>query len=1045
MAIEGYDTVNNRVRIRFVEQGLWQFDSKWNSRVVGDDPAEQRLLGQNFGSTKAQEIKDKWLYVFYTPGSTKFDGINSVAQAKRARLRLTTMGQHMASYGRATTPPERTKEQAKHVYAEVYFDRGGAAWVQPLTDSEATKKTRVDRPQANAVVPQFRDNLVDLPMVIDGQPVRYYFLLSSVRLGPHALSEATSAGGADGLTIWRLPHFVPPTQDFGGYARVSQDIGRRLEECAGPTSGILKSLSNYTSGSIERQYLRRVCTVQVVDPYHMAGDINTHAVEGPLQRYAMALLKMQAGQNPVAEGPKFVSPDYVEPRHPFWTKIEDRHFKETSYKGSFEDLYFIASVLRGIDAKTSLHVPGRSGRGSGSGKVDIDWDEKAAGQVLSFVEHGLPSMQNAIETGAKYLAHWLASPAHRLIDIAATFDTTATTPAQVSGAKRVGTNQTPHTNTADPLAASDRAYGLQHWYNSTTHLSSTRFGTAHLLHLFTSDDDEAVGHTPLLRLIKHAAPLDKDTGLADAFVLVRDYIPDLTLRAAFFSHAKNPDDAGMTKKQADAFRDMAARTMFLSSTPVLDKVDPSLTDRWKSLGPYAKMGFFLADPPDSAKDIWAAKIPVLVKNPHFAAVSAYASKHTTPLIKETRSRLPKVKVAFAFAGAIFSAAETAGSWKRATGTEKAIAVGGMVNDVAGVVDAVMALYKIDDVLSLAAKQSKAGSAFLSAGRAAIGRALCRSFIGFIGGVWQIFTGVRGMIEAYKKGDASVVIAQGLTVIAGVLTVAAVFVETGVLLLVGVVLGIIAAFLCVFTADSDFQVFAGHCYFAPKGSTPNKRSFLPADPVGGAKHWGGRHPGGTDSWPVTHQRLALENLVSRFAIDSVIAGKTRVVRQEWTGNVGHDIEAIRVESIVWTLRYSPLLSGAVYDIEINHPGSASPLWSFRFHPGKSGASRFITTGNRPDANISGTIDGGALVVRLGKFKKPQLVDFDSDGKNLVSCVTMTQTGGGRDFKLKLDHTMIERAPWRISLNNKPSGPAKDFENVMMPSLPGSSADGATKPE
>lgn len=162
-------------------------------------------------------------------------------------------------------------------------------------------------------------------------------------------------------------------------------------------------------------------------------------------------------------------------------------------------------------------------------------------------------------------------------------------------------------------------------------------------------------------------------------------------------------------------------------------------------------------------------------------------------------------------------------------------------------------------------------------------------VGAVAGAYNVAKyGYKGL-EAIGDGDMSVAIGAGVAVLGGVLTISSALgfgvagsaltlglgmSATGVATVAGILV-IIGALTIALTADSEWEFFAKHCYFA-EGSRRNKRPMSK-----GASHWmgqvedeGSRGESGavpdlveTIPWNVRSQRLALERLLSRFSISS----------------------------------------------------------------------------------------------------------------------------------------------------------------------------------
>ncbi len=150
-------------------------------------------------------------------------------------------------------------------------------------------------------------------------------------------------------------------------------------------------------------------------------------------------------------------------------------------------------------------------------------------------------------------------------------------------------------------------------------------------------------------------------------------------------------------------------------------------------------------------------------------------------------------------------------------------------------------------------------------------------LGVIGGAYNVVKyGAKG-IDAFRMEDYSVMMGASLAVMGGVLGVVSAMGMTAAGLTasgVGVVGGILVAagaLIIYYTADSEWEYFAEHCYFAKDPGNRNTRSAGK-----GEDHWLGRmsQPSGgilsDGKWSVRAQREALVRLLSRYSI-STIAG------------------------------------------------------------------------------------------------------------------------------------------------------------------------------
>lgn len=164
-----------------------------------------------------------------------------------------------------------------------------------------------------------------------------------------------------------------------------------------------------------------------------------------------------------------------------------------------------------------------------------------------------------------------------------------------------------------------------------------------------------------------------------------------------------------------------------------------------------------------------------------------------------------------------------------------------------------------------------------------------AFVGAVAGAYNVAKyGYQGL-EAIGTGDMSVAFGAGIAVLGGALTITSAlgFGIAGTALTVGVgmsasgvatvagILVIIGALVIAFTADSEWEFYAKHCYFS-KESRRNKRPMSK-----GSDHWmgevessGTRGESGavpdlveTIGWNVRSQRLALERLLARFSVSS----------------------------------------------------------------------------------------------------------------------------------------------------------------------------------
>ncbi len=352
------DRINNFADLWFAEQEVFRAGKSPKVLPVDADPEWSQQVKELYQAPPP--VKRKWGYVFWSEGDTyQFTKDSPRAKSQWGR-------QHMAVRRKDGEPPLETGEKPEHVWRELIFDDTGKFnWIDlgrgpSGGGSELWKQPHWDRPEVDAATVA----TMRVPLFVDkdeSRPVRYYFFLSPVRLGPKALQAALK--DADALSVW-IPHDrsnkAPTPETFVEF------VGRKLVPGYAP----------------------------VADPYAMADQMCLF-LQGMLRRHAEM-------QDALAHGS---SKDFYFP-------YAKKDAFGSAYRGTPFDAYFIAKTLKA--AKSTIK----------DGDVkNMAWDEKSANMVIYWVERYLREHQRTVDTEALWLVNWLQSPAHRIVDIAISEDT----------------------------------------------------------------------------------------------------------------------------------------------------------------------------------------------------------------------------------------------------------------------------------------------------------------------------------------------------------------------------------------------------------------------------------------------------------------------------------------------------------------------------------------------------------------------------------------------------------------------------------------------
>lgn len=806
--------------------------------------------------TNRQDISGKWLYVFWSRGrSYKYRYPDWLV----SRVDDLTAGQYWSARpGHREINPKPTNERAQKVWLEIWFDGDGNLYPLDISKKDRWKKGRHERPHPMDAVlgkgkmppKSYKCKTVTLPLKRGGKEVRYFFLLSSIRLGKNALEACLKRGNADGMSIWTRRTFrasgkrVLPGKVMGPSAEMLEEF--YMARKAKPTTEETKQKS--------KEY-RALCDIGVVDPYHFAEEINHHHYMQTLAGY-QALLADLREANPWVEG------------------IHKRYLEEKWNRGSLDDLYFIAKALKALRYKA---------------RKKFDWDEKNATRVIRFVEKTLQGMRNAVEGTATMLCNWLDGPAHKLIDLAAV-------------------DEDLDKDTA--LGPSDRAYALEHWYNVTSLLGISSRGATFLASKgvrASSNPVQALLVDYLKKRVKKGKLHPKrDRITYDTVVVGREVALDLVLRWIMLDLPKGSGGkkaVELVAQKSKELRDVINASGFFEH----DFVPAPKGKGGPSMQKYLDWSIFMVEQPIKVAKGWpnaVMKIRDITKFTRPAASLVKRNRYLIHVVKLSEWRgenapslwnvyaqkgVPWAKLFGAYVNLLFAGAETVKTFSdSSSGAGKRVrsvidlAVGGGT-----LFDAIMEINGVDKAV-----WKKLGEASTKKALTLARLGVALSVIAIISAIWVVWTNIETASNAWDTHDTSVVLGASIAVTGGVMLalhgigflcswevgLAGLLASPGANIVFGLVI-FVGVLIVVLTVDEEFENFVKSSFFAKGEDDQNILGF------GDRGHWAGCEPGLKDSWmvpsfqwkskksyrtwnwPVLHQREALTRLLARFKFNT----------------------------------------------------------------------------------------------------------------------------------------------------------------------------------
>jgi len=446
-----------------VEVQFYEHVPLWNVRY---DAQRNEELRPGFTIIKTEAIRDKYVYIFASVGSLEYGIDSSKEDLWRARTSAAAGYQHAAPLEPNGKRPAPSKAPApEQAELEVYIDHKGLLW--PISIAKTLDKPRHQRPHPKwgTKVPETATDLerreaklasqnivgmewLKLSLESGGKPKRYYFFLSPFRLGPAGIKAAWKDIGTDALSLW-------------------------IDEKESKAKNKLLALDP------KRFQAHGQDRVGLVDPYRFARLISAHLVEKSLDGYLRFLTDFRA-----ADG-SAVNPD---------------HFKSGKNEGTIQDLYFIASVLEGVQ-----HI---------DEDVPEFLDHTRLEEVIGGYGWQLELRASTCEMAVRYLANWMLGPAHQVLDVSSVEDLN---------------------EDADPFSADDKAGCLAHWYLRVQYLGNTLTGTYFLTTVSSPPTDSL--KNPLRDVFFAYEEAGKTLDLAGsdgkAFLSLNDIVCDMVLLSIF--------------------------------------------------------------------------------------------------------------------------------------------------------------------------------------------------------------------------------------------------------------------------------------------------------------------------------------------------------------------------------------------------------------------------------------------------------------------------------------------------------------------------------
>jgi hypothetical protein len=900
-----HDSVDDALRVAFFEV---------EPMVHGEVHRKDEFIREDFEVEFDDDkpIDGKWLYLFYSEGSEyairrSDKKLQNGEFVRRALHPEETGGQtianpHISKFQSGDDTPGNPSEvlvdaadlrtwdpieRAEHAKFELFFENGRFR-SQDIERRKLWEKSIFERPRPKGEL----QSTFALPLVLRGKPVRWYFLLSTIRLGPAALRACTQRGAADGLSIKHTAQANRDT-DFDSMLRRDWEEQQDVARFVTPEDLRVWAELKAAGHAFPEKILRGVCRIGVVDPYHYAARLNDHAYSLALDKFLLFLNDLPGNRN-------LWHPDIL--------------LDPAVELGDLNDLYAMAELL----------VPILDGQG-------VEWREGTARKVLRFVRTQIRHAENRCEAEALRLVSWLMGPAHRLIDIGATMDT----------------RDVPRKAKARREAAEARAYALAHWYNVTSRLGLTTAGARFLGDMLSeslgdaNDDRRRLpradhgddpgptpkSYNPIQRILLPYAGKKLDEGSVDAAALeiAAEVVPDLIVLGTLFDQ-NDGSDASADRNAALRAKKQAVVALFnnLRVLPFALDASPATAPASEFAGPktWFDRGLWVTTTGKRiAGSIFDAEHSRPVARAMREVFRHEKSKNPAPVGARVKKMLKESPVkSDDAAGRAATASKALVAWMnvlwgQASEIEK-------INDPARPAG--------DRFRSAATRATSVASAFQSTAGAIgietaalgdlvqmsddfdsawarIGGSLkvSMSVTAMVTGVWSIYSDAEAASKAFSQGATGVGITKGIGVFTGVVTTVVGMLGWGGALaltspvgLLVTVLGIATLVLAAVVKDG-FLVgtsfgsptagnFLRHCWFSSDEELRNKWIGGNADDDTFA---GRRHMLPDDRWPVAHQRVALMNHLARFSASSEVS----VTR----GEEGFEFEDVRID-LAWSL-------------------------------------------------------------------------------------------------------------------------------------------------
>ena len=760
-------------------------------------------------------IKEKWLYVFWSTGNRYAFPPNAVGRTEDA------WGyQHMAPRGHKENP-QSTSEHAKNVWQELFFvgnGRFGALHIGPSPEGKTSglwSKERWERIALNRSGGGGQEKTtLDLPLRAGkrrrGPKIRYYFLLSPVRLGPRALRAATLSGGGDGLSVW--------TQRDRSSRKSKNDKNRHVEA---PDASYFK----------ERKSTK--ATVSIVDPYQIATNLE-ESVSRVLQSHASVQDAMVHGGTPYGQLPRLKGLKIV--------------------GGTPYDAYFIAKVFRAVRTQVK-------------GGTEWPWDEKLATQVIEpVVEKYAKEHKNTVEMEARMLANWLAGPAHRLIDIGVAEDTR---PAEKAPKRAEDQEEAAVDRAFGLLHWYNVTTFLQFTESGAAFIANISKHVPHnpvvkILMRYTSVplQDEIDKKT-----FRIAAPVIPDLGIRLTLLNIhhgdsaKDRRIALNKRIDSLTALMNNISYLPAKVSTAVYKPSEVGVMYTGDVKRYVEAGLFITDSVGTV-PQKIAGCILDQVVDIRKlhntHLGQAVGRAIQKNPSMGQrlLMMYEGKYLTKYKKATAS----VGLFVSMVNILVAWSETAGKLKdeRVKKGDRIDAIVGSALDTAKLTTDILEFSKVDKTVWTKVIRTARAQGL----RAVLRAGTLVSFVGSVASVWCIYSAHKEIKGGWATSDYSVMGGGFMIAIGGALTLAALVAEIPYAGWIAAVFILGGGFIVAFTKDHPLEVFITHSMY---GTRANCRYW------GGKDHWAGPEFGGRQRniWPLAHQRWALENLIAPFKIRAVI--------------------------------------------------------------------------------------------------------------------------------------------------------------------------------